>query len=242
MADFPVNPVLAPAIVREHAAVEFFRSDPRLAPEEIKHAGGAARDRLVGEQTDDPRTHERIDLLPVDVAGLLFDHPETAIVPRRLDTGLLQRPEHVHATGVFGRFALDRGIAVHTDEIQDGGHVEMVKASGELSQIVRDGNPGCQFVQQIGLHFDEGDDGIAGKPHPLEEQGGIIDGWRQHRHRHIFEAGHDLRPEAGAHQIVQTLDRFVFRFQPGVPVTPRLLVEGPFGIVTAEAVVDLPGD
>src|SRR5205823_15135562 len=99
VADLLVNPVLSPAIVCEHAAVELLRTNARLAPEEIQHAGGAPGNRLVGEQPDDARPYQCIDLLPVDVAGLLFDDPETVLAVRRLDPCFLQRAEPVHPAG-----------------------------------------------------------------------------------------------------------------------------------------------
>ena len=58
VADFPVNPVVTAAVVRQHAPVELFRTDPRLPPEEVKQAGGAAGNRLVSEQPDDARADQ----------------------------------------------------------------------------------------------------------------------------------------------------------------------------------------
>ena len=98
----------------------------------------------------------------------MFDDPETVLAVGRLDPRFLQRAEHVHAAGILGGLAFDGGIAVHADEIQHRGHVKMVEATGKLAKIVRDGNSRRQFVKQIGLHLDEGDDRVAGEAHPIE--------------------------------------------------------------------------
>src|SRR5207244_12305043 len=92
VADFLVNAVFTASVVRQHSAIKFFRTDARLAPEEIEHARGAARNRLIGEQPDHARSHKCTDLLPVDVAGCLFDYTEAAIVDRPFDVGF------IHAT------------------------------------------------------------------------------------------------------------------------------------------------
>ena len=172
----------------------------------------------------------------------MLDDPEAGFAVGRFDVRFLQRPEHVDAAGVFGRFALDGGVAIDADEIQHVGEIEMIETPGERAEIVRDGDAGRQLVQQIGLHFDKSDDGITGEPQPVQQQRGVIDRRRLHGHGHVFKPGDDLRPEPGAHEFVQALDRFVFGFQPRVPVAPRLLVERGFGVVPADSVFNLPGD
>ena len=118
----------------------------------------------------------------------------------------------------------------------------MVEAAGQRAQVVRDRNARRQFVQQVGLHFDKRHDRVAGKPHPIEHQRGVIDRRRLHRHRYVLESSHGLRPKPRPHELVQALDGFVFCLQPRVPVAPRLLVEGGFGVMPADSVFDLPGD
>src|SRR5439155_15268914 len=85
LANLLVSSVLGPAIVREHAAVEFLRANARLAPEEKKHPARPARNELISKQAHHARPHQRVNLLPVHIAGLLLNHPEAGIVIRRFD-------------------------------------------------------------------------------------------------------------------------------------------------------------
>ena len=89
--------------MRQHRAEKFFVADARLPPAIIKHAARAARNQLVGEQPDDAGTHERVDVLPVDLAGLLFDDPKAAIAVGGFDVRFFQRAEDVNVAGEFGR-------------------------------------------------------------------------------------------------------------------------------------------
>ena len=58
VADFLVNAVFAAPVVRQHAAIKFFRTDAPLPPEEIEHTGGPARNRLISEQPDHARSNQ----------------------------------------------------------------------------------------------------------------------------------------------------------------------------------------
>jgi hypothetical protein len=100
--DLLIGAILPAAVVSQDAAVEFLRANPRLAPEKIKHAGGTARDELVGEHPHDAGPHERVHVLPVDRTGLLFDDPEARVAVGCFDARLLERTHHVDFAGHFG--------------------------------------------------------------------------------------------------------------------------------------------
>jgi hypothetical protein len=103
LADFLEDAVVAFEVVRQDGAVKFLIADARLAPAEIKHAARAAGNELIREQPDDAGPHQRVDVLPVDLAGLLFHDPETAIAVGRFDAVFFQRAQHVDVARQFGR-------------------------------------------------------------------------------------------------------------------------------------------
>ena len=174
LADFLEDAGIAFEVVRQHGAEKFFVADARLAPVIIKHAAGAARNQLIGEQPDDAGTHERVDLLPVDLAGLLFDHPEAAVAVGRLDVRFFERAENVDVAGEFGGFGLDGRVAFDGDKIHGGGHVEVVEFPRERAQVDGDGMVGANFMQDIRLHPGKGDDGVAAEALPIEHQRRIV--------------------------------------------------------------------
>src|SRR5258708_2954515 len=100
----------------QHAAVKFFGTDPGLAPEKIKHSAGPSRDELISEKPHHPWPDQRIDILPVNVAGFLLDYPEAAVSARRVDIVLLQGAHHVDFARKFRGAALDGGVAVDGHE------------------------------------------------------------------------------------------------------------------------------
>ena len=200
LADFLEDAVVAFEVVRQDRAGKFFVADARLPPAKIKHAAGAARNQLVGEQPDDAGTHERIDVLPVDLAGLLFHDPETAIAVGRFDVRFFQRAEDVNVAGEFGGFGLDGRVAFNGDKVHDVGHVEVVEFAVERAQVDGDGMVGANFMQDIGLHPDKGDDGVAAKTVPIQQQRRVVRGGRMHGHRHFVQGGNDLSPVTQAQQ------------------------------------------
>ena len=242
LADFLEDARVAFEVVRQQRAEEFFIADARLPPAIIKDAAGAARNELVGEQPDDAGPHERIDVLPVDLAGLLFDDPETAIAVGRPDVRLFQRAQHVNVAGQFGGFGLDGGVAFNGDKIHGVGHVEVIEFAAERAQVDGDGMVGAKFVQDIGLHPDEGDDGVAAKTVPIQQQRGIV---RRLAHAWASAPGQRRKPpvpNSASPAVVEALDGFVFQLEPVLPFQARIFVERPFGLMSAEAAVNLPGD
>ena len=119
LADFHEHAVVALGVVREDGAVEFFAANPGLTPAEIKDAARAARDELIGEEPDESGPHERIHVLPVDLADFLFHGPETAIAVGRADVRFFERAQHVNVAGQFGGFGLHDDVAFDGDKIND---------------------------------------------------------------------------------------------------------------------------
>ena len=118
----------------------------------------------------------------------------------------------------------------------------MVKAVAQGAEIRGDGPVGRDFVQQVGLHFDELHDGVAAKPVPVEDERGVVLRGRGHRHRHLVPRGNNLSPMAEPHALVEAFDGFVFGFEPEMPFAARVFIERGLGEVAAEAVVNLPRD
>ena len=145
LADFLEDALIAFKMVRQHRAGKFFVADARLPPAIIKHAAGAARNQLVGEQPDDAGTHERVDVLPVDLAGLLFNDPKAAIAVGGFDVRFFQRAEDVNVAGEFGGFGFNGRVAFNGDEVHDVGHVEVVEFSVERAQVDGDGMVGANI-------------------------------------------------------------------------------------------------
>ena len=172
----------------------------------------------------------------------MFDDPETALPVRGADARLFQGAHHVDLAGKLGGLGVDGGVTVHRNEIEHFGHIKMVEVAGERTEVLRHGNVRGQLAQQLRLHPGVGDDGVAAEAHPVEDESGIVHGGRAHGHRDVLEAGDRLAPETGAHHRVEPFDGLVFGFEPGMPVAARFIVEGGFGVVPAQAVVDLPGD
>ena len=82
LGDFVEHAAAALEIVRQDGAMEFFRAEPRLAPAEKQNGRRAARNQLVGEHPQHAGADQRVDVLPVDVAGLLLHHPEARVAVR----------------------------------------------------------------------------------------------------------------------------------------------------------------
>ena len=118
----------------------------------------------------------------------------------------------------------------------------MVEAVKERTQVGGDRTIRGEFMQQVGLHFDELHDGVAAKPAPVEDERRVVRGRRMHRHRHLVPAGDHLPPMAQSHPFVHARHGFILGLQPGVPVEPRVFIEGGLGEVAAQAVVNLPRD
>ena len=189
LADFLVGAGIAFEVVRQDRAVKFFVADARLAPVIVKHAAGAAGNELIGEQPDDAGPHQRVDVLPVDLAGLLFNDPETAIAVRRFDVGFFQRAENVNVARQFGGFGFDGRPAFNGNKVHGVGHVEVIEFPVERAQVDGDGMVGAKLVQHVGLHANEGHDGVAAKPVPVQQQSRVVRRGRGHGHGHIFERG-----------------------------------------------------
>ncbi len=242
LADFHEDAVVAFDVVRQDGAVKFFAADPGLAPAEIKDAARAAGNELVGEEPDQPGLHERIHVLPVDLADFLFHGPETAIAVGRSDARLFQRAQQVNVAGQFGGFGLHDDVAFDGDKVHNVRHVEVIIMAEESAHGDGDGMLRALFVQEVGLHLDELHHRVAAKAVPIEQQGRVVHRRRIHRHRHLVPGGHGLPPEAQAQLLVQALNRFVFGLEPEMPFLARGFVEGEFGVVAAHAVVNLPRD
>ncbi len=242
LADFLVDAGIAFEVVRQDRAVKFFVADARLAPVIIKHAAGAAGNELIREQPDDAGSHQRIDVLPVDLAGFLFNNPETAVAVGRFDVGFFQRTEYVNVARQFGGFGLDGRLAFNGNEIDGVGHVEVVKFPVERAQVDGDGMVGAKLVQHIGLHANESHDGVAAKPVPVQQQSRVVGRGRGHGHGHVLEGGDNLTQITQPQLVVQALNGLVLQFQPVLPFQTRILIERPFGLMSAEAVVNLPGN
>ena len=89
-------------------------------------------------------------------------------------------------------FGFDGRVAFNGDEVHGGGHVEVIEFPVERAQVDGDGMVGANFMQNIGLHPDEGDDGVAAKTIPIQQQRRIVRGRRMHGHRHFVEGGNNL--------------------------------------------------
>jgi len=74
-----------------------------------------------------------------------------------------QRAEDVNVAGEFGGFGFNGRVAFNRNEVHGGGHVEVIEFSAECAQVDGDGMVGANFMQNIGLHPDKGDDGVAAK-------------------------------------------------------------------------------
>ena len=242
LGDFLVNAAIVAAIMSNDSAVEFFRAEARLPPAEKQDGGGATRNQLVGKHPQNAGTHERIDFLPRDVARFLFHDPKTAIAIRCADVVFLERAQHVVFASQLRGACFERGGAFDRDEINDFRQIEMIETMKQRPQVGRYRAFWGGFMQNIGLHFDELNDGITAEAAPIENERGVMNRGRGHRHRHFIPCGNQLAPVAQAHEFVQAIDGFVFGFEPHVPVPPGIIVEGGFGEITAEAVVDLPGN
>ena len=80
------------------------------------------------------------------------------------------------------------------------------------------------------------------EPPPVQHQRRVVHGGGAHRHRHVPETPYHLAPMPQPHQLVQPFDGLILGLEPGVPVAPRVFVEGGLGEIASQAVVDLPGD
>ena len=242
LRDFLKDPAVGTQGVRHDRSMKFLGAKPRLTPAEKDNGGGTARNQLISEHAQDARTHQRIDILPGHIAGLLLHDPKTRIAIRRANVGFFKRTQHVDFTGQFGRFRFESRRAFDGNEINRHGQVEMVEAVQQRAQIGRDRALRSQLVQHVGLHFDKLNDGVAAEAAPIQHQRGVVDRWRGHRHRHLIPLLNDLAPMAQAHELVEALDRLVFGLEPAVPIPAGILVEGGLGKIAAQAIIDLPGD
>src|SRR5436190_7535058 len=80
------NPGVSARMVRQDCAMEFLGPKARLSPAEKEDSGGSTRNELIGKHAQNARTYQRIDLLPCNVAGLLFNHPKPRIPVRSANT------------------------------------------------------------------------------------------------------------------------------------------------------------
>src|SRR5882672_6030261 len=242
LGNFLKNATISAGIVREHGAVELLRTEAGLTPAEEKNGGRAAGNQLIGEHAQHTRPYQGVDILPGDVARLLLHDPKAIVTVGGADFGFFKRTEHVNFAGQLGGFGFERGGAFDGDKIDDLGEVEVIEAVEERAQICRDRALGSQLVEQVSLHFDELHDGVAAKAAPIEHERRVMNGGGVHGHGDLVPTFHDLPPMAQAHELVHAFDRLVFGFEPEMPVAARVLVEGRFGIMAAEAIIDLPGD
>ncbi len=90
----------------------------------------------------------------------------------------------------------------------------MIEVTVERAQIGRDRAIGREFVQQVGLHLDESEDGVAAKAHPIQRQGGVVQRGRAAGHGNLVPIADDLAPVAGAGLLVEALNDFVFGLEP----------------------------
>ena len=242
LGDFLIDPAVRLAVMAQHSAVKLLRSDAGLSPEEVQNAAGAPRNHLVGEQADHSGTNERIDILPVRLRRFLLDHPEAAVPIGRTNFGLLEGTEHVNLAGILRRFGVHRDVADDGHEIDGCGHVEVVELPIQAPKIGGHRDFRRQFMEQVRLHPHKGDTSIAGEPPPVRHQSRIVHCRSGHRHRDLVPVADHLPPKPASDQIVETLDRLVFCLEPGNPISAGFFVERRLGVVTADPVVDLPGD
>src|SRR5688572_5415192 len=97
-------------------------------------------------------------------------------------------------------------------------------------------------MQDFRLATDECHAGVTAEASPIDQQRGIMAGWRDQWHWDLVEIGDELPPESEAERLVQAIDRFVLRLKPRVPIQRGLRVVGRLGTVAAQAVINLPCD
>jgi hypothetical protein len=197
---------------------------------------------LIREQAQIAGPNEGIHLLPGHVAGFLFHDPEAVVAVGRAHVGLLERAQHVNFAREIGGLGFDGGGAFDGDEINRIGEVEVIEAMAQRAEVGGDGRVGRGFVQDVRLHPDERDDGVAAEPAPIHGERGIMLRRGRHRHRHLAPIRHGLAPMSQPHLGVQALDAFIFQLEPVLPFEARTFVEGSLGEMTADSVVNLPAD
>src|SRR5262249_46113490 len=182
-------------------AMKFFSAKTGLTPAEEEDGSGAPGNQLVRKHSQDAWAHKRVDILPANIAGLLFHDPKARIVVRRPDASLFQETEHVDFARELGGFGFENSGAFDGDEVNNLSKIEMIKAMNERAEIGGDGALRCEFMQQIRLHSHKLHDGITAKPAPVEHERGIMDSRGAHRHRHFVPACHHLAPVAQPHEV-----------------------------------------
>ena len=128
LGDLLEDAAVALRVVRQDRAVELLGAEARLAPAEEDDRRRPAGHQLVGEHPQHPGPHQRVDLLPGHIAGLLLHHPEARVAVRRADVRLLERAQHVDFAGQLGGFGFQGGGAFDGDEINGLGQVEVIEA------------------------------------------------------------------------------------------------------------------
>ena len=86
---------------------------------------------------------------------------------------------------------------------QDAG---VTQVGPQRAEVRREGTVGRDAAEDFRLHPTELHDGVAAKTAPVENERGIVDGGRGHRHRDLVPRGNDLPPMAQAELRVEALE------------------------------------
>ena len=172
---------------------------------------------MIREQPGDAGPHQRVDILPIDLTGFLFNDPEATIAVRHFDIRFFERAENVNVAGRFCGYGFNRRIAFNGDEIHSRRHIEVVELLMKRAQIDSDWMIGAKLAQHIGLHSNEGDNGIAAKPVPVQQQRRVVRHGCGHGHGHVVERGNDLSQITQTELVVESLNSLVLQLQPILP-------------------------
>src|SRR5688572_14216029 len=118
----------------------------------------------------------------------------------------------------------------------------MIEVTREGAEIRCDRNIRSGFLEYIRLATDESDACVTAKTHPIDNQSWIVNRRCDQWHGHIRERSNDLPPKSEAEAFVETVDRFILGFEPGVPVFLALRIVRSLSSMGSNTVVDLPCD